>query len=45
MFGLAAHSPLVHPLWRLSFIPEAAAQQDLTETPASAAQFPPGRHN
>lgn len=27
MFGLAQRSAIVHPLWRLSFVPEDAARQ------------------
>jgi hypothetical protein len=27
MFGLAERSAIVHPLWRLSFVPEDAARQ------------------
>ena len=36
MFCLASNSPLTRALWRLSFVPEAAARQTLAARPAGA---------
>jgi hypothetical protein len=42
MLGLSSHSRITQPLWRLSFVPEAAAQKAPSANPVPEMRPAPG---